>query len=80
MLYLANIETTAYHGTKIKNKHIIIDPETQTTVKVDKFLNLSQSEQLTAIFTMLEFLYDVFTNKDHETTLMAVSAHWFITL
>ena len=80
ILYLVNLQTTGYHGTQAKLKHVYIDNETQEIKKTDRFLNLSSDEQLTAIFTLLQFMYDVFTNKERESNLMVIGASWYKTL
>ena len=80
MLYLINLQTEGYHGTQSNLKHVIIDKETNEKRKTDRFLNLSNEDQLNAIFTLLEFMYDVFTNKDHEINLLNICASWYKTL
>lgn len=80
ILALINLQTTGYHGTQLKNKHLVKDRETQEIRKMDKFLNLTNEAQLDAIFTLLEFMYDVFTNKDHESNLMVICTSWFTTM
>ena len=70
ILYLINLQTEGYHGTQNNLKHVIIDKETNEKRKTDRFLNLSNEDQLNAIFTLLEFMYDVFTNKDSEFNLI----------
>jgi len=79
-LYLINIQTTGYHGSKIKNKSLKYDRENEEMVKPDAFLNLSSEDQLNAIFTLLEFMYFVFTNKDSESNLLCVAQSWFKTI
>lgn len=80
ILYLINLQTEGYHGTQTNLKHVIIDKETNEKRKTDRFLNLSNKDQLDAIFTLLEFMYDVFTNKDHEVNLLSICSSWYKTL
>lgn len=80
ILYLINLQSTAYHGTKLERKRIYTNSETEEVEKPDKFLNLSNEEQLTAIFTLLKFMYDVFTNKNAEINLQVISQSWFTIL
>lgn len=80
MLYLINLETTGYHGTETRFKHVSIDKETNEKTKIDRFLNLNSEQQLDAIFTLLEFMYDVFTNKDHEINLLNIASNWYTTM
>lgn len=80
ILYLINLQTEGYHGTQTNLKHVIIDKETQEKRKTDRFLNLSNSDQLDAIFTLLEFMYDVFSNKDHEINLLSIGSNWYKTM
>lgn len=80
ILYLINLQTTGYHGTKTKYKHVVIDKDTNEVKKTDKFLNLTKEQQLDSIFTLLEFMYDVFSNNDHERNLMAIAKSWYTTM
>ena len=80
ILYLINLQTTGYHGTKTKYKHVVVDKDTNEITKTDKFLNLTKDQQLNAIFTLLEFMYDVFSNNDHESNLFAISKSWYTTM
>lgn len=80
MMYLCNVQTVGYHGTKNKYKRVIMDKETNTLKKTDKFFNLDNESQLTAIFTLLEFMYDVFHNSDYEVNLSSIANNWFITI
>lgn len=80
ILYLINLQTTGYHGTKTKYKHVVVNKDTNEVTKTDKFLNLTKDQQLNAIFTLLEFMYDVFSNKDHESNLFAISKSWYTTM
>lgn len=80
ILKLINLETTGYHGKEIGQKKLFTDKETGQLIKPDPFLNLSNEEQLDAIFTLLEFMYFVFTNKDYETNLLSISQYWFKTI
>ncbi len=80
ILYLTNLQTTAYHGTQDNLKHLVRNHETNEKELPDKFLNLNSDAQLEAIFTLLEFMYDVFTNSDHEVNLISVSQNWFKTI
>lgn len=80
ILYLINLQTTGYHGTKTKYKRVVVDKDTNEVRKTDKFLNLEKDQQLDAIFTLLEFMYDVFSNNDHESNLMAISKSWYTTM
>lgn len=80
ILYLINLQTTGYHGTQTYLKHNIKDKETNIERKPDRFLNLSNEDQLDAIFTLLELMYDVFTNKDYEQNLMIIATSWYKTL
>lgn len=80
ILDLINLESTGYHGSNMKVNHLVTNKETKEKEHPNKFLNLDNEAQLTAIFTLLEFMYDVFSNKDHETNLMALSASWFKTI
>ncbi len=80
ILYLINLQTTGYHGTKTKYKRVVVDKDTNEVKKTDKFLNLEKDQQLDAIFTLLEFMYDVFSNNDHESNLMAISKSWYTTM
>lgn len=80
ILYLINLQTTGYHGTKTKYKHVVVNKDTNEVTKTDKFLNLTKEQQLNAIFTLLEFMYDVFSNNDHESNLFAISKSWYTTM
>lgn len=80
ILKLINLETTGYHGTKLGHKRLHKDCEHDQLVKPDAFLNLSHEEQLNAMFTLLELMYCIFTNKDHEINLLNVSQYWFKTI
>lgn len=80
ILYLINLQTEGYHGTQTHLKKIVIDKETQEKKKTDKFLNLTNEEQLDAIFTLLTFMYDVFTNNDHEVNLLSICGSWYKTM
>lgn len=80
ILHLLNLESTGYHGTKTKQKRMKKDKETGLAKKPDNFLNLDNEAQLDAIFTMLEFMYDFFTNKDNELNLLTLSSSWFKTI
>jgi len=80
ILHLLNLESTGYHGTKTKQKRMKKDKETGLAKKPDNFLNLDNEAQLDAIFTMLEFMYDFFTNKDNEMNLLTLSSSWFKTI
>ena len=80
ILLLINLQTTGYHGTQVNHKHVVVDKETQEIKKMDKFLNLSNKDQLDAIFTLLKFMYDVFTNKDYEQNLNLISMSWYKTI
>lgn len=80
ILYLINLQTEGYHGTQTHLKKIVIDKETQEKKKTDKFLNLTNEEQLDAIFTLLTFMYDVFTNNDHEVNLLSICGNWYKTM
>lgn len=80
ILYLINLQTTGYHGTKTCYKHISINKETKQVIKMDQFLNLSNNDQLNAIFTLLKFMYDVFTNSKYEENLMVIATSWYKTI
>lgn len=80
MLLLINLQSTGYHGSLTKGKRVVVNSETQETQKYDKFLNLNSGEQLTAIFTLLEFMYLFFTCEDWETNLINLSNFWFKTI
>lgn len=80
ILWLVNLESKGYHGSKEKDKRIFVDEETNEKKKYINFFNLSNEEKLTTIFTMLEFIYAVFVDKDQETYLQAVSSCWYKTL
>lgn len=80
ILYLINLESTGYHGSKSKYKKVNYNQNTNELDKPDKFLNLDNESQLIAIFTLLEFMYDVFTNEDYEQNLLLISASWFKTI
>lgn len=79
-LSLINIQTTGYHGSGINQKSLKYDKDTEEMVKPDRFLRLSNEDQLTAIFTLLEFMYFVFTNKDSESNLLCIAQNWFKTI
>lgn len=80
ILFLLNIQSTGYHGTKTSQKKLFLDAETNEMLKPDRFLNLSSLKKLEAIFTLLQFMYDVFTNPNHEAILLSISSSWFITI
>lgn len=80
VLKLINLESTGYHGTNKTRRSLQVDSDTKELVKPDAFLNLNNEDQLEAIFTLLEFMYYVFTNKDHETNLLNISHYWFKTI
>jgi len=80
ILHLTNLQSTGYHGTKVKQKKTFIDPKTGESIKPDHFLNLNKVDQLNAIFTLLEFMYFVFTNKDWEMNLINISQSWYKTI
>jgi len=80
VLELLNLESRGYHGSKPKEKTLKENPETQKKEHPDRFLNLSNEDQLNAIFLLLEFMYDVFTNKDRETNLLMISSNWIKTI
>jgi len=80
ILGLINLESTGYHGSNMKVNHLVTNKETNEKENPHKFLNLDIDSQLTAIFTLLEFMYDVFTNKDSEIILYSISSSWFKTI
>ena len=80
ILWLVNLESKGYHGSKEKEKRVFVDEETNEKKKFINFFNLTNEEKLTTIFTMLSFIYAVFTDKDKETYLQAVSSCWYKTL
>lgn len=80
VLKLINLESSGYHGTKSSRRKLQKDHETDELVMPDAFLNLTNEEQLEAIFTLLKFMYFVFTNKDNEVNLLSISQYWFTTI
>ncbi len=80
ILWLVNLESKGYHGSKEKEKRVLVDEETNERKKYINFFNLSSEEKLTTIFTMLEFIYSVFVDDDKETYLQSVSSCWYKTL
>ncbi len=80
ILSLINIESKAYHGSTVKEKRVIYDEEDDSTKKYYDFLNVNRTDQLTAIFTLLEFIYYFFTCDDHEQNLINLSSYWFKTI
>lgn len=80
ILYLINLESTGYHGSQTHQKHLVTDKETNETRKYYNFLNLDSKSQLDAIFTLLHFMYFVFTCDDSEQNLILISSCWFKTI
>ena len=80
ILLLINLQSSGYHGTNKRRRNLQRDKETNELVKPDHFLNLEKNAQLQAIFTLLEFMYFVFTNKDYEQNLILVTNYWFKTI
>lgn len=79
VLYLINLQSAGYHGTHIKYERMMFDKETDGFSKPERFLELDINSQLTAIFTLLEFMYEVFSNEDREDNLLFISNNWFLT-
>lgn len=79
ILSLTNIQSTAYHGSRMKEKRVFIN-EDGSKRKYSDFLNVSKEEQLKAIFTLLRFIYYFFTSKNYEQNLINLSSYWYKTL
>ncbi len=79
ILYLLNIQTTAYHGNN-KSSHTRLYDSGDDVAKVNKFSTLNNDDQLTAIFTLVEFMYFFFSCDDWEENMACLSACWFKTL
>lgn len=77
---LLNLQAKAYHGSNSTNKSTLYTNETTEQVKSGKFLLLDSDQQLTAIFTLLKFMYCFFTCDDWEMNLITLSACWFKTI
>lgn len=77
---LLNLQAKAYHGSNSTNKNTLYTNEETEQLKSGKFLALSSEKQLTAIFTLLKFMYRFFTCEDWETNLVTLSACWFKTI
>lgn len=80
MISLLNVQSTAYHGSNSTNKTTLYTNENAEQVKSNKFLLLDSADQLTAIFTLLKFMYHFFTCDDVEMNLITLSACWFKTI
>ena len=80
ILWLINVQTTAYHGSTNKSKRVFVDNETKKRTKYINFFNLDSDTQLEAIFTLLEFMHFVFTCDEWEQNLTIISSCWFKTL
>lgn len=79
ILSLTNIQSVAYHGSRIKEKRVFVN-EDGTKRKYSDFLNVSSDEQLKAIFTLLKFIYYFYTSKNYESNLLNLSSYWYKTL
>lgn len=77
ILKLINLESSGYHGTKQNRRKLQKNIENDELVNPEAFLNISNEEQLEAIFTMLEIMYYVFTNKNNEVVLSSISQYWY---
>lgn len=77
---LIHIETTAYHGNGKNKRNMVHVSASGEVEKFNNFLNLNKEDQLTAIFTLLEFMYYFFTCKDREMNLITLSSCWFKTI
>lgn len=80
MISLLNVQSTAYHGSNSTNKNTLYTNENAEQVKSNKFLLLDSADQLTAIFTLLKFMYHFFTCADAEMNLITLSSCWFKTI
>lgn len=80
ILWLINMQSTAYHGSTIKSQKVLVNKETNEVKKYINFFNLESKDQLDAIFTLLKFMYFVFTCDDWEQNLTLIAGCWFKTL